>query len=193
MQKLFTFSAESIALSPEVEALLRSKNAIFMDFGSSAYVRSEGMPALIWELMSGNQRLQSLHAQTMDTENETMRTQLEKLNIEINGLAARLETKEREVHSLQKTVDESSKSISDLRAENLRLVTLSHAQDQKPSAYSENRAEQEGYEKLQRAFETLRSQNIEAITSLKVLEDENDHLQRELESLRSQVKATCKT
>jgi hypothetical protein len=193
MQKLFTFSAESITLSPEVEELLRSKNAIFMDFGSSAYVRSEGMSALIWELMSGNQRLQSPHAQTMDTETEMMRTQLEKLNTEICGLVARLETKEREVFSLQKTVDESSKSLSDLRAENMRLVTLGHTQDQKPSDHSENRVQHESYEKLQWAFQTLRSQNIEAITSLKVLEDENDHLHKELESLRSQVKATCKT
>jgi phage shock protein A len=46
----------------------------------------------------------------------------------------------------------------------------------------------QAYEKLQREFQALRSQNAEALASLKVLEDENEELAQELERLKSQSK-----
>ena len=192
MQKLFTFSAESFGLSPEVEALLRSKNAIFMDFGSSAYVRSEGVPAIIGELISINQRSQSISAQQVDAEKGAIQVQQEKLNGEIQSLFVKLETKEREVVSLEKLLEDSGKTVESLRAENLRLTSLSRNQEQKPLTNDGNKTIQESYEKLQLAFQKLRAENIDAITSLKVLEDENDDLRKELESIRTQARATCR-
>ena len=47
----------------------------------------------------------------------------------------------------------------------------------------------QSYEKLQKEFQQLRSQSAEAITSLKVLEDENEELRQELERLKNQQAA----
>ncbi|HEX2014841.1 MAG TPA: hypothetical protein VLA68_06410 [Nitrososphaera sp.] len=46
----------------------------------------------------------------------------------------------------------------------------------------------QAYEKLQKEFQVLRAQNADALTSLKVLEEENEELMQELEDLRNQVK-----
>ena len=46
----------------------------------------------------------------------------------------------------------------------------------------------QSYKKLQKDFHALRSESIDAITSLKVLEDENDGLREEIDQLRSQIK-----
>jgi cell division protein FtsB len=43
------------------------------------------------------------------------------------------------------------------------------------------------------AFQSLRTQNIEAIASLKVLEEENDDLRDELEALRSQARGASRS
>ena len=163
-----------------------------MDFGSSAYVRSEGVPAIIGELISINQRSQSISAQQVDAEKGAIQVQQEKLNGEIQGLFVKLETKEREVVSLEKQLEDSGKTVESLRVENLRLTSLSRNQEQKPLANDGNKTIQESYEKLQLAFQKLRAENIDAITSLKVLEDENDDLRKELESIRTQAKATCR-
>jgi phage shock protein A len=44
------------------------------------------------------------------------------------------------------------------------------------------------YEKLQKEFQALRTQNADALASLKVLEEENEELMQELENLRNQIK-----
>jgi hypothetical protein len=44
----------------------------------------------------------------------------------------------------------------------------------------------QSYEKLVKDFQALRAQNAEALTSIKVLEDENDELMGELEKAKSE-------
>jgi chromosome segregation ATPase len=193
MPKLFTFSAESFGLSPEVEALLRSKNAIFMDFGSAAYVRSESIASTMSELISGQQSSQSASNRTISSEIAAMQSQLEKTNKEIQVLLARLEGKENEAISLQKRVQDSTKIIEGLKTENLRLSALVNTQSATQVVYGDTETLRDSYQKLQLAFQSLRSQNIEAIASLKVLEEENDDLRDELEALRSQARGASRS
>jgi predicted nucleic acid-binding Zn-ribbon protein len=47
---------------------------------------------------------------------------------------------------------------------------------------------QQSYEKLQKEFQALRAQGVKALTSLKVLEDENEELMQELDQLRNRLK-----
>jgi hypothetical protein len=193
MPKLFTFSAESFGLSPEVEALLRSKNAIFMDFGSAAYVRSESIASTMSELISGQQSSQSASNRTISSEIAAMQSQLEKTNKEIQVLLARLEGKENEAISLQKRVQDSTKIIEGLKTENLRLSALVNTQSATQVVYGDTETLRDSYQKLQLAFQSLRTQNIEAIASLKVLEEENDDLRDELEALRSQARGASRS
>jgi hypothetical protein len=60
MKKYFTFSAGSFARVPAIEALLRSRNAIYMEFGSSACVRSEQVPLMLSELHAERANLESV-------------------------------------------------------------------------------------------------------------------------------------
>jgi chromosome segregation ATPase len=53
---------------------------------------------------------------------------------------------------------------------------------------AENAQLKQSHEKLQKEFQTLRVQNAEALTSLKILEDENEELSQELDRLRNQLK-----
>lgn len=89
---------------------------------------------------------------------------------------------------LLELVDRSSKTdsppdtdlVAQLKAENLRLqMALKSAQ---AAIHTGQRDE-----KLQKQFQQLQSQSAEAITSLKVLEEENDELREEIERLRNQL------
>jgi peptidoglycan hydrolase CwlO-like protein len=193
MPKLFTFSAESFGLSPEVEALLRSKNAIFMDFGSSAYVKSEGVSSIMLELMSIDKSSQTGETTIIDAEKEAMQSQLEKLNKYVPELIGKLDSKQSEVVALNGRVEEFIRAIEGLKAENLRLSALVKSNDLGGALNEETGTTRAVYEKLQSAFQDLRSQHIEAIASLKVLEEENDELRKEIESLRNQANAARRT
>jgi cell division protein FtsB len=59
--------------------------------------------------------------------------------------------------------------------------------------YGDTETLRDSYQKLQLAFQSLRTQNIEAIASLKVLEEENDDLRDELEALRSQARGASRS
>jgi hypothetical protein len=192
MPKLFTFSAESIELGLEVETLLRSKNLIFMDFSSSAYIRSEGIHAIMLELIAKQQSSQSHVAEILTSEKLAVQAQLEKAINEVQVLRVELNGARNEVGAMRKHVDDSSKIIESLRSENLHLNALAKAQDITPPISAADPALRENYQRLQLAFQDLRSQNIEAIASLKVLEDENEDLRTELEALKGQAKAVCK-
>ena len=74
----------------------------------------------------------------------------------------------------------TAKLIETLKAENARLQSLQQFQGDHKLKQS--------YEKLQKDFQQLRAQSADALTSLKVLEDENDELMAELEKARSQCK-----
>jgi hypothetical protein len=65
-------------------------------------------------------------------------------------------------------VSSGTDSLTQLRAENAQL--------------------KQSHEKLQKEFQSLRIQNADALTSLKILEDENEELSQELDRLRNQLK-----
>lgn len=58
---------------------------------------------------------------------------------------------------------------------------------------AENAQLKQSYGKLQSEFQALRSQNADALTSLKILEDENEELSQELDKLRNQLKNAAAT
>ncbi|MEW6605346.1 MAG: hypothetical protein AB1351_11755, partial [Thermoproteota archaeon] len=76
-----------------------------------------------------------------------------------------------------------------LKAENVRLQTAIKSAPASPSpqpAVSDDKLRQ-SYEKLVKDNQALRAQSAEALTSLKVLEDENEELMLELEKMRNQL------
>lgn len=190
MPKLFTFSAESFELDPKVEAYFRAKKVIYMDFGSSAYVRSEDLPSILSELVSGHIQPDATSESLAIREKESLELELESSLKRNEELCSNLNLKEIELDSLRHRIDDSAKVLEDLRVENQRLNSLN--QRAQPSPLTDNsEALRQSYVKLQKDFQSLRSQNIEAITSLKVLEDENEMLRGQLENLKSQEKAAA--
>lgn len=184
--KLFSFNASSFALDPSVESLLKSKGAITLDFGTSAYINSDAMPAILSELASAaslqssnNNANEALVAQ-LKVELARFGAERQKLMDESTRLASQLRTHTNEVGALKAQVSASAKTIEALKAENIKLQTA-------PKSAPSDAAKQ-ALEKLRQEFQALKAQNAEAITSLKVLEDENDELREEVEMLRSQVK-----
>lgn len=184
--KLFSFNASSFALDPSVESLLKSKGAITLDFGTSAYINSDAMPAILSELASAaslqssnNNANEALVAQ-LKVELARFGAERQKLMDESTRLASQLRTHANEVGALKAQVSASAKTIEALKAENIKLQTA-------PKSAPSDAAKQ-ALEKLRQEFQALKAQNAEAITSLKVLEDENDELREEVEMLRSQVK-----
>jgi hypothetical protein len=148
--KLFTFSADSFTLSPDLEALLRTKEAVYMDFGNSAYVRSNLIPSILSDLISS--------AGTTLAKNQPIFIQA------VEGeLAGKNSTSQ---GGVSKT--ESSQSGTVLQASDSSL--------------------RESYQRLQNEFQALRSQNIDTLASLKVLEDENEEIRIELDGLKAHAK-----
>jgi chromosome segregation ATPase len=164
-----------------------------MDFGSSAYVKSEGVSSIMLELMSIDKSSQTGETTIIDAEREAMQSQLEKLNKYVPELVGKLDSKQSEVVALNGRVEEFIRAIEGLKAENLRLSALVKSNDLGGALNEETGTTRAVYEKLQSAFQDLRSQHIEAIASLKVLEEENDELRKEIESLRNQANAARRT
>ncbi|AIC14772.1 hypothetical protein [Nitrososphaera viennensis] len=192
--KLFTFNASSFALDASVESLLKSRGAITLDFGSSAYINSDAMPAILSELAAAASSSESSNAA-----NEALVAQLkmelgkfgaerQKLMDENTRLASQLRTYASEVSMLKAQAFTSAKTIETLKAENARLQAAPKSAPAPQAAAASSDAVQQAYEKLKKEFQALKAQNAEAITSLKVLEDENDELREEVEMLRSQAK-----
>jgi regulator of replication initiation timing len=191
--KLFSFNASSFALDPSVESLLKSKGAITLDFGTSAYINSDAMPAILSELASAaslqssnNNANEALVAQ-LKVELARFGAERQKLMDESTRLASQLRTYANEVGALKAQVSASAKTIEALKAENIKLQTVPKSAPAAQAAAPSDAAKQ-ALEKLRQEFQALKAQNAEAITSLKVLEDENDELREEVEMLRSQVK-----
>jgi hypothetical protein len=130
--KLFTFDASSFSLDPSVEDFLKSKGAISVDPGTTAYISSEAMPGVLLEL---------------------------------------------------------TRLIGMLKAENARFqASIKNAPAQNLQPVQGDDKLRQSYEKLQKEFQALRAQSAEALTSLKVLEDENEELTQELEMLKNRSK-----
>ncbi|HZT34570.1 MAG TPA: hypothetical protein VFA15_01520, partial [Nitrososphaera sp.] len=114
--KLFSFNASSFALDPSVESLLKSKGAITLDFGTSAYINSDAMPAILSELASAaslqssnNNANEALVAQ-LKVELARFGAERQKLMDESTRLASQLRTHANEVGALKTQVSASAKT-----------------------------------------------------------------------------------
>jgi chromosome segregation ATPase len=189
--KLFTFNAGSFALDPSVEGFLKLKNAISLDFGATAYINCEAMPSILLDLVERSMTDASNAGLVTQLKAELGRFSAEKQKMgEDNAkLASQLHSNSIEMAALKEQAANNAKTVEALRTENARLQTAlkNEAKAIVQVAPSDDKLKQ-SYEKLQKEFQSLRSQSIDAITSLKVLEDENEELRQELDQLKSQSK-----
>lgn len=198
--KLFTFNASSFSLDPSIEGYLKSKGALSLDFGRFAYINSEMMPAILSELIESNkddtpsnlELVAQLKAEVgrYSAEKQKMLEDAAKLETQVQSYSA-------QVSMLQAQAAEAAKTVEALKTENARLQTMvksaplptTQSTLQPSPATSDDKLKQ-SYEKLVKDYQLLRSQNAEAITSLKVLEEENEELMQELERMRQMLNAT---
>lgn len=188
--KLYTFNASSFGLEAPVEDFLKARGAIALDFGSYAYVSSDAMPALLSELVERSASSSDAAAvEQLKTELNKFAAERQRLIEDGARLASQLKSSSAEVASLKEQAAAASRAAETLRAENARLkaAAVPAAPTKAPPAAADMMLKQ-SYERLVREFQQLRSQSIEAITSVKVLEDENTNLQEEIEMLRAQAK-----
>lgn len=186
--KLYSFNAGSFALEPTVEEYLKSKRAIALDFGQSAYINSDAMPSILSELVSSSSNKQDVdEALVAQLRAELARfgAERQKLLDESVRLASQLQSAAGEALALKAQVSAHARTIEALRSENARLQI---AQKSAPAPAADAGLKQ-AYDKLAKEFQSLKAQSIEAITSLKVLEDENEELREEIETLRNQLKS----
>jgi chromosome segregation ATPase len=193
---MFSFNASSFALDPSVESFLKSKGAISLDFGYTAYVNAEAMPAILSEMVEMSKANASPNADLvaqLKAEVGRFGTERQKVIEDNIRLASQLRSCISEIAALKEKVDNTARIIDVLKAENLRLqatksTTTTTTITAAPATVPADPRLKESFEKLQKEFQQLRNQSAEAITSLKVLEEENEELNEELEHLRSQLK-----
>jgi chromosome segregation ATPase len=181
MVKSFTFSADSFPLSYDVESFLKSRRVIYLDFGSSAYIRSDSIPAIMSELLLAN----SADLKKRD-DAIAPKAELEKVSQEKAALGLKLNLMEAEVTSLRKQMSIIARDLEATRAENLLLISQKNASASIRPSEGSDRGLRESHERLLKEFQNLRGQSIEALASLKVLEEENEELREELDRLRPQ-------
>jgi regulator of replication initiation timing len=191
--KMFTFNASSFGLDAKVEEFLRAKGAVTLDFGALAYVNSEAMPVILSELLtksSGRDSSSDAEAVVAQLRIELAKfsSERQKLVEDNAGMVSQVKSSSAEISVLKEQVAGSSRAIDALRAENSRLAATKSILATQQHATTQDDKLRQSYEKLVKEFQDLRSQSIEAITSVKVLEEENDALREELEALRAQAK-----
>ncbi len=180
--KLFSFNAGSFALDPAVEEYLKSRHAIALDFGQSAYLNSDAMPPILTELVARPAASDADGALATQLKAELARSGAERQKLlgENARLALQLQSVSGEAAALKAQASAGAKAIEALRAENASLQVA------QKSAPVQDDGLRQSYDKLLREFQSLKAQSIEAITSLKVLEDENEDLRSEIDALRNQ-------
>lgn len=166
MSKLYSFDAGSFYLDDSVAELLKSKGAISLDFGTAAYINSEAMPSILADLLSP--------AEPNNTELEILVQQNQKVAAQNSQLAVQLDSSAAEIARLAQQLAVAQKTIETLKSS--------------PQPADFDSRMKQAYEKLQKEFNALRTSSIEAITSLKVLEEENDQLHDELDKLKAAPK-----
>jgi len=192
--KLFTFNASSFPLDPSIEGFLKSKGAVSLDFGATAYINSEAMPAILSELAERSR---------IDTSNADLLVQLkaeifrygtdrQKVMEDSDTLASQFRSYSTEVARLKEQASGAARLIETLKAENMRLQ-LALKNVPAPQRIQNDDKLKQSYEKekLQKEIEVLTVQSAGALASLKVLEDENEELMQELERLKSQSESTA--
>src|SRR5437867_5136051 len=118
--KLFTFNASSFPLDPSIEGFLKSKGAVSLDFGATAYINSEAMPAILSELAERSR---------IDTSNADLLVQLkaeifrygtdrQKVMEDSDTLASQFRSYSTEVARLKEQASGAARLIETLKAEN---------------------------------------------------------------------------
>ena len=191
--KLFTFNASSFPLDPSVESFLKSKGALSLDFGTFAYVNSEAMPAVLSELVEKNKTdahsSADLVAQ-LKAEVGRHGVERQKAMEDNTRQASQIQSHSAEAVALKEQAASAARMIEILKAENALLPAALKNTTAAPAAQAVQGDDKlrQPYEKLQKEFQALRAQSAEALTSLKVLEEENEELTQELDHLRNQLK-----
>jgi len=193
MAKIFCFDASSFTMEPSIESFLRSNDALRMDFGNAAYIDSEKMPQILSGLISEtNCRVSNEnHTKELQAKLESLNAEYEKL-VEMNGnLSSQVVIQSTEIGSLKERLSSALKMVENLEAEQtrLQLALKSAAQVTSDTGHLSDASLKQLNDRLRKELEQVRGEGIEAITSLKVLEDENEELRKELEHLRGQLKA----
>jgi chromosome segregation ATPase len=190
--KLFTFNASSFHLDPSIEGFLKSKGAVSLDFGATAYINSDAMPAILSELVERS-RIDASHVDLVPQ----LKAEVGKYDIERQKmmedsarLASQFQLYSAEVAGLKEQAAGAARLIETLKAENMRLQAALKNVPLPQTIQNDDKLKQ-SYEKLQKEIQALRAQSAEALASLKVLEDENEELIQELERLKSQSKSTA--
>lgn len=206
-KKLYAFNASSFSLDAATAEFLESRGAVSLDLGSYAYINSDAMPAMLAELAAKaaaatdskeqQQQQEALVAQ-LRSELAKQAEERQRLIGDSSRLAIQAKSLSSEALALKDQLSAAGKTIEALRSENSRLqqaaiaaAAAKAAPPAAPAAQSSPAADpalRQSYDRLLREFQQLRSQSIEAITSLKVLEEENAALQEEVEALRAQAK-----
>lgn len=187
--KLYTFNASSFSVDAKVEDFLKARGAISLDFGSYAYISSDAMPSLLIELVERPASSSDAIVGQLKVELNNFASERQRLIEDGARLASQLKSSSVEILALKEQIAASARIAEALRAENARLkaTAMPAGLAQAPSAAVDMMLKQ-SYERLVREFQQLRSESIEAITSLKVIEGENTNLQEEVEMLRAQAK-----
>ncbi len=191
--KLFTFNASSFSLDQSVEGFLKFKGAISLDFGATAYINSEAMPAILSELVERSKIDVSSNVELvaqLKAEMGRYSTERQKLMEDNARLASQVKLYSIEVAGLKEQIASANLLIDSLKAENGRLQAAlkNTSSTQKTQTIQSDDKLKQSYERLQKAFQELRAQTAEALTSLKILEDENEELTKELDLLKNQSK-----
>ncbi len=191
---MFTFNASSFPLDSSVESYLKSKGALSLDFGTFAYVNSEMMPTILSELIErGKAEASSDTDLVAKLKAEVGRYSAERQKIieDNTRLASQIKSYAAEVAALKEQTAGTTRLVETLKSENARLHSAMQNTPAVPStqlSLADDKLKQ-SYEKLVKDYQALRAQCAEALTSLKVLEDENDELMLELEKMRNQINA----
>jgi chromosome segregation ATPase len=203
--KLYTVNAGSFTLGPVVEEFLRTRNAISLDFGATAYISPEAMSAILSELIEKlNRNLPCSDADLVsDLKAQVVRldTERQKLMDDNTRLISQLQSEQLEISTLKRDAANSTAVIEALKTENAKLQTALKAATTTTSNSKINNTTtaskaanpivnddkiKQSYEKLQKEFQLLRSQSVETIASLKVLEEENEELRQALDETKNQ-------
>jgi hypothetical protein len=219
--KYYRFDASSFELDVHVESFLKSVNAVYLDFGNSAYVKSDMMPAIMLDLLMLSKEGDSstdVHLTHLNTFPEVadgpLNLKVQELESKVKSLSQSLTALESEKQkviqdklklvseverlaqsneTLTSQISEANRKIELLRCENLKIQPNYNncnsksilGSNHKVSANSEFSNLRVSFEKLQKELIDLRHNNIDNLASLKVLEDENQELTKEIELLRN--------
>lgn len=189
--KLFTFNAGSFSLEAPAEDLLRSKGAIALDFGSAAYINANSMPAILSELAERSAMVNSLKESEalvaqLKVEISRFSSERQKLIEDNAALVSQLQSASGEITSLKEQAASHAQAMEALKAENAKLSSVPVQAPPAPAVLDDS-LRQEHY-RLLAEFKQLQNLSAEALTSIKVLENENNELRKELESLKNPPK-----